>query len=52
MNRIAIIGAGLAGFTTAYRLHKANLNVDVFEARNRVGGRVFTSLQYKKNQSN
>ncbi|MDJ1305486.1 MAG: FAD-dependent oxidoreductase [Candidatus Midichloria sp.] len=44
MNRIAIIGAGLAGLTAAYRLHKANLNVDVFEARDRVGGRVFTVL--------
>lgn len=44
MNRIAIIGAGLAGLTMAYRLHKTNLNVDVFEARTRVGGRVFTVL--------
>ncbi|WP_339051919.1 FAD-dependent oxidoreductase [Candidatus Lariskella endosymbiont of Epinotia ramella] len=44
MKRIAIIGAGLAGLTTAYRLYKANFNVDVFEARERVGGRVFTVL--------
>ncbi|CAK6537260.1 MAG: Protoporphyrinogen oxidase HemY/PPOX [Candidatus Midichloria mitochondrii] len=47
MNRIAIIGAGLAGLTAAYRLHKENSNVDIFEARNRVGGRVFTVLMEK-----
>ncbi|AEI89495.1 MAG: Protoporphyrinogen oxidase HemY/PPOX [Candidatus Midichloria mitochondrii] len=44
MDRIAIIGAGPAGLTAAYRLHKANLDIDVFEARDRVGGRVFTVL--------
>jgi len=40
--KVAVIGAGLAGLTTAYRLHKAGYDVDVFEARERVGGRVFT----------
>ncbi|WP_032112600.1 flavin monoamine oxidase family protein [Candidatus Paracaedibacter symbiosus] len=37
---IAIVGAGLAGLTTAYYLRKKGYEVDVFEARNRVGGRV------------
>ncbi len=39
---IAIIGAGLAGLTTAYHLHKAGLDVHVYEAKNRLGGRIFT----------
>lgn len=39
---IAIIGAGLAGLTTAYRLQQKGVNVQVYEARKRVGGRIFT----------
>lgn len=42
--KIGIIGAGLAGLTAAYRLIQQGLDVDVFEAKNRVGGRVFTIL--------
>jgi monoamine oxidase len=42
--KIAVIGAGLAGLTAAYRLTQQGLDVDVFEAKNRVGGRVFTIL--------
>lgn len=38
--QIAIIGAGLAGLTSAYRLQQKGYMVDVFEARPRVGGRV------------
>lgn len=40
--KVVVIGAGLAGLTTAYRLHTAGVDVDLYEARNRVGGRVFT----------
>ena len=40
--KIAIIGAGLSGLTTAYRLYKNDIHADVFEARQRVGGRVLT----------
>jgi monoamine oxidase len=39
---VAVIGAGLAGLTAAYRLHQQGVDVHVYEARNRVGGRVFT----------
>ena len=39
---IAVIGAGLAGLTAAYRLQQQGLSVEVFEARNRAGGRVWT----------
>lgn len=40
--KIVVIGAGLAGLTTAYRLHQKGVNVEVYEARNRVGGRIFS----------
>ena len=40
--RVAIIGAGLAGLCAAYELAKADYEVEVFEARNRVGGRTKT----------
>lgn len=38
--RIAIVGAGLAGSAAAARLVAAGLTVTVFEGRDRVGGRV------------
>lgn len=40
--KIIVVGAGLAGLTTAYRLQAAGLDVDLYEARNRVGGRVLS----------
>ena len=40
--KIVVIGAGLSGLTTAYRLHEKGLDVELYEARHRVGGRVFT----------
>lgn len=42
--KIAVIGAGLAGLSAAYRLKALGLEVEVFEAKKRVGGRVFTVL--------
>ncbi len=47
--KIAIIGAGLAGLTAAYRLFQQGIHCDIFEARNRVGGRVH-SAQIKNYQ--
>ncbi len=40
--RIAVIGAGLAGLTCAYRLKQAGLHADIFEASDHVGGRCRT----------
>lgn len=40
--QIVVIGAGLSGLTAAYRLQEKGFDVQVYEARNRVGGRVFT----------
>lgn len=40
--RIAVIGAGLAGLTCAYRLQQAGLLADVYEASDRIGGRCYT----------
>ncbi|HEV2131329.1 MAG TPA: FAD-dependent oxidoreductase [Longimicrobiaceae bacterium] len=40
--RIAVIGAGPAGLTAAFRLQRAGAEVRVFEARSQVGGRMHT----------
>jgi monoamine oxidase len=38
--KIAVIGAGLAGLCAAYELHGLGYEIIVYEARDRVGGRV------------
>lgn len=40
--KIAVVGAGLAGLTFTLRLQQKNHDVELYEARPRVGGRVHT----------
>ena len=40
--RAVVIGAGFAGLMAAHELHRAGVDVRVFEARDRVGGRVWS----------
>src|SRR5437879_4146428 len=39
---VCVVGAGYAGLATALRLTQAGKSVAVLEARNRVGGRIWT----------
>ena len=41
--RVAVIGAGVAGLVTARRLRAHGVDVTIFEARERVGGRAYTA---------
>lgn len=40
---VVVAGAGTAGLHCAYRLHQAGVSVTVYEAADRVGGRMFTA---------
>lgn len=42
MKRVVVIGAGPAGLTAARHLQRQGFSVTVLEARNRIGGRVYT----------
>jgi monoamine oxidase len=40
--RVVIFGAGIAGLTAAYRLQQAGVEARVYDASNRIGGRIFS----------
>lgn len=42
MPKVLIVGAGLSGLTTAYALKDSNFDIEILEARPRLGGRIFT----------
>ncbi len=42
--QVVIVGGGLSGLTTAYKLHQNGIHVTVLEARRRLGGRIQTVL--------
>lgn len=44
--RIAVVGAGLAGLSCAYRLKQAGISAEIFESNNRVGGRCWSLRNY------
>jgi monoamine oxidase len=44
--RVAVVGAGLAGLTCAYRLKQAGVDATVYEANTHVGGRCRTLRDY------
>jgi monoamine oxidase len=48
--RVVIAGAGLAGLTAAHYLERAGAEVTVVEARDRVGGRVYTIRGFESGQ--
>lgn len=45
---VAILGAGLAGLTAAYRLLKAGIPCEIFEGSERTGGRVLTKTGFNE----
>lgn len=47
--KVLIIGAGAAGIAAASRLKKAGFDVTILEARNRIGGRIWTDYKLANN---
>lgn len=45
---IAIVGCGVAGLTAAYRLSQAGQRVTLYEASDRLGGRMFTRRDFNE----
>lgn len=49
--RVAVIGAGLAGLSCAYRLHRGGIDATVYEANpERIGGRCWTARGFRDGQ--
>src|SRR4029077_20011145 len=49
--RLAVIGPVLAGTTAAYRLARRGVQVRLFEARDRIGGRCWTARGFADGQT-
>ena len=45
MKSVAIIGSGITGLATAYRLNQLGIQVTVFEKKNHVGGVIQTTIE-------
>ncbi len=48
--RVAVIGAGFGGLACGYELSQAGYHVDLFEARNRISGRVHSISEFAPGQ--
>lgn len=46
VGKIAILGGGVAGLTAAYRLMKGGVPCEIFEASERLGGRILTKYDF------
>lgn len=51
-DKVVIIGAGLAGLMAAYQLKQRQIPYQIFEASNRIGGRVYTVPEFLRGQPN
>jgi monoamine oxidase len=49
--RVVVVGAGRAGTTAAYRLAQNGVQVRLFEARDRIGGRCWTARGFADGQT-
>ena len=43
---VVIVGAGLSGLYAAYLCRQQGLSIAVLEARDRIGGRIFTQVHH------
>jgi monoamine oxidase len=48
--RVVVVGAGLAGVSCAYKLQQNGIRADLYEARDRVGGRCWTARTFDGGQ--
>jgi monoamine oxidase len=48
--RVVVVGAGLAGLSCAYKLQQNGIRADLYEARDRVGGRCWTARAFDGGQ--
>ena len=44
--KVLVLGAGIAGLSAAYHLKRAGIEATVLEARDRIGGRVWTDREF------
>lgn len=51
-DKVVILGAGLAGLMAAYQLKLRQIPYQIFEASDRIGGRVYTVPEFLRGQSN
>jgi monoamine oxidase len=49
--RVVVVGAGLAGTTAAYRLFQSGVAAQLYEARDRIGGRCWTARGFADGQT-